>query len=436
MLRDRSGQPRGGRVRPARDRRGDRVGGRRPLPHPQRAVLRPQPHRSRRRSTPDSWRLLVSGDGVIGDTTYSLNELQSFTSRTYDRALECTGNGRRLFAEQQGTPRPGTQWGLGAIGTARWTGVPLSTVLRHAGLRDDAVQVMGVGLDDPYVHEGENHGRVRRPLPIAKALDDVLIAWDMNGGPLPRDHGYPARLVVPGLGRDRQHQVARRAPGDHLASRTRRGTRAGTACTARAGTATGAVLDRMPVKSTLDAAPDLVAGRATVLRGRAWSGEATIRLVEVSADGGRDLARGHPDRAERAVVLGRLGAALGPRRGGSPRAVGARDRQPGPSPAGRSPPTTTTATSSRPSSAPGHGGARSAAVGGGAQPQVVRAGSAGPDRVSALRVSAIAVALIGIWTCSARSVGAHVLEGHVGRLAGRARGSRRCAGPRPRRTSW
>ena len=69
----------------------------------------------------------MSGDGVIGETTYSLAQLQSFTNRTYDRALECTGNGRRLFDEQQGTPRPGTQWGLGAIGAARWTGVPLST---------------------------------------------------------------------------------------------------------------------------------------------------------------------------------------------------------------------------------------------------------------------------------------------------------------------
>ena len=113
-----------------------------------------------------SWRLLVSGDGVIGETTYTLAQLKSFTNRTYDRALECTGNGRRLFDEQQGTPRPGTQWGLGAIGAARWTGVPLSTVLRHAGLRDDAVQVMAVGMDDPYVYDGENHGRVRRPLPM------------------------------------------------------------------------------------------------------------------------------------------------------------------------------------------------------------------------------------------------------------------------------
>ncbi len=233
-----------------------------------------------------NWRLLVSGDGVIGDTTYSLAELQSFTSRTYDRALECTGNGRSLFGEQQGAPRPGTQWGMGAIGAARWTGVPLSTVLRHAGLRDDAVQVMAVGLDEPYVHEGENHGRVRRPLPLAKALDDVLIAWEMNGLPLPLDHGYPARLIVPGwvgiasikwLGELRVTTSVVDSPWNTRWYRMHGEGWDGDA----------AVLDRMPVKSTLDAAPDLVAGRCTVLRGRAWSGEATVRVVEVSSDAGR-----------------------------------------------------------------------------------------------------------------------------------------------------
>jgi DMSO/TMAO reductase YedYZ molybdopterin-dependent catalytic subunit len=232
-----------------------------------------------------SWRLLVAGDGVLGEATYSLADLKSFTSRTIDRALECTGNGRRLFGEQQGTPRPGTQWGLGAIGAARWTGVPLSTVLRHAGLRDEALQVMPVGLDDPYVHEGVNHGRVRRPLPIDKALDDVLIAWAMNDEPLPRDHGFPARLVVPGwvgiasikwLGELRVTTTLVDSPWNTRWYRMHGAGWEGDA----------AVLGRMPVKSTLDAAPDLVAGRATVLRGRAWSGDATVAVVEVSDDGG------------------------------------------------------------------------------------------------------------------------------------------------------
>jgi len=233
-----------------------------------------------------SWRLLVSGDGVIGETTYTLAQLRSFTNRTYDRALECTGNGRRLFDEQQGTPRPGTQWGLGAIGAARWTGVPLSTVLRHAGLRDDAVQVMAVGMDDPYVYDGENHGRVRRPLPIEKALDDVLIAWEMNGEPLPRDHGFPARLIVPGwvgiasikwLGELRVGTLVEDSPWNTKWYRMH----------GRGWKGEDAVLDRMPVKSSLDAAPDLVEGRTTVLRGRAWSGEATVAHVEVSSDAGQ-----------------------------------------------------------------------------------------------------------------------------------------------------
>lgn len=232
-----------------------------------------------------SWRLLVTGDGVLGDATYSLADLKSFTTRTFDRAIECTGNGRRLFDEQQGTPRPGTQWGLGAIGTARWTGVPLATVLRHAGLGDGAVQVMPVGLDAPYVDGGVNHGRVRRPLPIDKALDDALIAWAMNDEPLPRDHGFPARLVVPGwvgiasikwLGELRVTTSLVDSPWDTRWYRMHGPGWEGDAAT----------LGRMPVKSTLDAVPALAAGRTAVLRGRAWSGDATVALVEVSDDGG------------------------------------------------------------------------------------------------------------------------------------------------------
>ena len=237
------------------------------------------------RIDPRTWRLLVSGDGVLGDTTYSLADLTRFTTRTYERALECTGNGRRLFGEQQGAPRPGTQWGLGAIGVARWTGVPLATLLRHAGLRDDAAQVMPVGLDDPYVDEGIDHGRVRRPLPIAKALDDVLVAWEMNGEPLPLDHGFPVRLVVPGwvgiasikwLGELRVTTTVEDSPWN---TRWYRMHGAG-------WTGADAVLDRMPVKSTLDPVRGLVAGTPTMLSGRAWSGEASISRVEVSSDGG------------------------------------------------------------------------------------------------------------------------------------------------------
>ena len=284
MLRDRLGQPIGdGFVHHGTDVETRWTG---PVPHltpNDRFFVRN--HTTPPRIEGRAWRLLVSGDGVLGDTTYSLADLQAFTARTYDRAIECTGNGRRLFGEQQGTPRPGTQWALGAIGVARWTGVPLATVLQHAGLRADAVQVTAVGLDEPYVEDGVNHGRVRRPLPLAKALDDVLLAWAMNDEPLPPDHGYPVRLVVPGwvgiasikwLGELRVSTTVEDSPWN---TRWYRMHGAG-------WSGTDATLERMPVKSDLDPpAHGLVSGSPAVLRGRAWSGDATITRVEVSSDG-------------------------------------------------------------------------------------------------------------------------------------------------------
>jgi DMSO/TMAO reductase YedYZ molybdopterin-dependent catalytic subunit len=232
-----------------------------------------------------AWRLLVSGDGVLGDRVYSLADLKELTTASYDRAVECTGNGRRLFAEQQGTPRPGTQWGMGAIGVARWTGVPLATLLRHAGLRPDATQVMAVGLDDHYVEDGIDWGRVRRPLPIAKALDDVLVAWEMNGEPLPRDHGHPVRLVVPGW----VGVASIKWLGELRVTTTRVDSPWNTRWYRMHGApwdGADAELGRMPVKSVIDAFDAPRVGRVSVLRGRAWAGEASIRMVEVSTDGG------------------------------------------------------------------------------------------------------------------------------------------------------
>ncbi|SFN21240.1 Oxidoreductase molybdopterin binding domain-containing protein [Actinomadura madurae] len=80
---------------------------------------------------------------------------------------------------------------------ARWRGVRLSAVLRRAGITREAVDILPRGLDAEYVDKGENLGRVRRPLPVAKAMKDVLLAYEMNGAPLPPDHGHPVRLVVP-----------------------------------------------------------------------------------------------------------------------------------------------------------------------------------------------------------------------------------------------
>ena len=110
---------------------------------------------------------------------------------------QCAGNGRSFFAAQQGQPVPGTPWRLGAIGVAAWRGVPLSVVLERAGITREAVDVMPSGLDPDLVMAAVSYGRVRRPIPVAKALDDVILAYEMNGEPLPPDHGYPVRVIVP-----------------------------------------------------------------------------------------------------------------------------------------------------------------------------------------------------------------------------------------------
>ena len=136
----------------------------------------------------------------------SLRDLRRLPSRTITAAIECAGNGRSFFASQQGTPAPGTQWKLGAIGVARWRGVPLREVLERAGVTRRAVDVMPEGLDAGVATA---NGHVRRPLPIGKALDDVLLAYEMNGEPLPPDHGAPVRARRPGLDRDRDDQVGR-----------------------------------------------------------------------------------------------------------------------------------------------------------------------------------------------------------------------------------
>ena len=90
------------------------------------------------------------------------------------------------------------QWKLGAIGVARWRGVPLREVLERAGITRRAVDVMPAGLDADRGRRRGDQGHVRRPLPVEKALDDALLAYEMNGAPLPPDHGFPLRLVVPG----------------------------------------------------------------------------------------------------------------------------------------------------------------------------------------------------------------------------------------------
>ncbi|XIE82008.1 sulfite oxidase [Streptomyces sp. SBR177] len=237
------------------------------------------------------WRLTIWGDGLHGRHTsvrIDYGQLRDLPAVTRTALIECAGNGRSLYTTQQGEPVTGTPWTLGAVGAAHWRGARLSDVLRLAGIAADAVDIQPRGLDDPFVTGGTDLGRVRRPLPVAKALDDVIVAYEMNGEPLPYDHGHPARLVVPNW----VGVASVKWLGDIEVSRRPLSSPWSTDYYRLFGAAHppggSAPIGRQTLKSAYElpfGAP-LAAGRPHHLTGRAWSALAPVRSVEVSADGG------------------------------------------------------------------------------------------------------------------------------------------------------
>jgi DMSO/TMAO reductase YedYZ molybdopterin-dependent catalytic subunit len=241
-----------------------------------------------------TWRLKLWGTGLHGappesrPVEFSYEDLLGMRAETITSSIECTGNARAFYTSQQGQQVTGTPWKLGAVGVARWRGVPLSAVLERAGLTPEAVDILPRGLDADFVDKGENLGRVRRPLPVAKALKDVLLAYEMNGAPLPPDHGFPVRLVVPSwvgvanikwLG---DIQVADEPLFSPWNTRYYRLFGPGYPPEG------SAPLTRMNVKSAFELPWDApLPARPQVLHGRSWSGTGRVRTVEVSADGGR-----------------------------------------------------------------------------------------------------------------------------------------------------
>ena len=141
---------------------------------------------------PATWRLRVGGL-VQRPYELGLDDLRAMDSRTVTVTFECAGNGRARFE-----PRAQSQpWLQEAVGTAEWTGVPLRDLLERAGPLESAVDVVLTGADHGVERGVEQD--YQRGLPVGDAIGgDVLVAYEMNGAPLPPQHGFPARVVVPG----------------------------------------------------------------------------------------------------------------------------------------------------------------------------------------------------------------------------------------------
>jgi DMSO/TMAO reductase YedYZ molybdopterin-dependent catalytic subunit len=139
-----------------------------------------------------AWRLDVVGR-VQAPLSLALDDIKRLPATTLRVTLECAGNGRAAMHPRY----PSMPWMYEAVGTADWTGTPLRQVLDRAGLYDDVVDIACIGADRGF-DRGHEHA-YGRSLPRQAALaEEVLLAWAMNGEPLPPQHGFPLRLIVPG----------------------------------------------------------------------------------------------------------------------------------------------------------------------------------------------------------------------------------------------
>jgi DMSO/TMAO reductase YedYZ molybdopterin-dependent catalytic subunit len=232
------------------------------------------------------WRLEIGGL-VERPLSLSLEDLRARPAVEVAVTMECAGNGR-AHVEPHVVSQP---WLLEAVGTARWRGTPVAGLLEEAGLHDGAVEVLFTGLDRGV--EGGEEQAYARSLPIAEILlGDAILAYEINGVPLPPQHGFPLRLVVPGWygmtsvkwlseisvlgepfdGYQMRHSYRTRQEEDEL----------------------GEPITQIAPRSLMipPGIPEFASRSRVVtagpcdLRGRAWSGVSEIAGVEVSTDGG------------------------------------------------------------------------------------------------------------------------------------------------------
>jgi DMSO/TMAO reductase YedYZ molybdopterin-dependent catalytic subunit len=234
-----------------------------------------------------SWRLEI--DGAVGSPmTLSLDDIRSLPRVSLAVTLECAGNGRALL-EPHVESQP---WLVEAVGNAEWTGTPLRGVVERAAVDAEAVELVFTGLDHGLDHEVEQD--YQRSLPLGEATrEDVLLAYEMNGAPLPPQHGFPLRLVVPGwYGMTHvkwlQRITAATEPfrGFQMTGSYRIWT------DADGEDAPGEPVERIQPRSLMapPGFPDFftrhrIVDRGPVdLQGKAWSGIGSIDRVEVSTD--------------------------------------------------------------------------------------------------------------------------------------------------------
>jgi DMSO/TMAO reductase YedYZ molybdopterin-dependent catalytic subunit len=239
-----------------------------------------------------SYQLRIDG-AVSHPLTLSYEDLRNMRSETRVATLECAGNSRVFLVPQV----QGAQWELGAVSNAEWTGVPLRALLERAGLAEDACEIVLEGADRGTPKEEPlPPGPISYvwSVPVVKAMQpEVLIAYQINGRDLPRDHGFPVRAIVPGhygmasvkwltgiqAVREPFHGYWQTSDYAYWSSMNGKPVRR--------------ALGEMQLKSQI-ARPrvyeTLVPNRIYTICGAAWAGDTDVTEVAVSTDGGQTWA--------------------------------------------------------------------------------------------------------------------------------------------------
>jgi sulfite dehydrogenase len=239
-----------------------------------------------------TWRLTVGGDGANGRVQLSLDDLKAMPAAEVVAVCQCSGNRRGLVEPHV----VGVEWGYGAMGCARFKGVRLKDVLDRVGLKKEAIELVLDGADGPVLDKTPDFVK---SVPVAKAIEDGLVAYEMNGQPLPHFNGFPARIVVPGWTatywiKHITSIMAVTKPFDGFwmksAYRVPLGRFPLLARFASQDTDVNTPITEMVVNSLItshDDGGDVRAGAPLTIGGIAWDGGYGISTVEVSTDGGK-----------------------------------------------------------------------------------------------------------------------------------------------------
>jgi DMSO/TMAO reductase YedYZ molybdopterin-dependent catalytic subunit len=237
------------------------------------------------------WRLSVGGEGADGRAELTLDDVRKMPTLEIIAVNQCSGNRRGLFQPHVA----GVEWGFGAMGCARWKGARLRDILDKVGLKKAAIEIVFDGADEPVFHETPDFVK---SIPLAKAMEETtLVAYEMNGQPLPHFNGFPARLVVPGW---TGTYWVKHLTSVHVATKPFDGFWMKSAYRIPTGkfplvarftsqeTAANTPITEMMVNSLItshDEGAAVTIGQVTV-GGIAWDGGYGIRVVEISTDGG------------------------------------------------------------------------------------------------------------------------------------------------------